>query len=62
MEVPGWESQLASQLQNVTSTSLTLEAWYSFRVKMEENYFDGDILGDSDGNLEHVLELIGTAV
>ena len=28
--------------RNVTSTSLTLEALYSFRVKMEGNYIDAD--------------------
>lgn len=57
MEMLGWDCQLASQLCNVTLTSLTLEALYSFRVKMEGNYIDADTLGNSDENLEHVLWL-----
>lgn len=35
---------------------------YSFRVKMEENYFDGDILGNSNRNLDYVLQLTGLAI
>lgn len=62
MEMLGWDCQLASQLHNVTSTSLTLEALYSFRVKMEGNYIDADTLGNSDENLEHVLWLTDKAI
>lgn len=48
--------------RNVTSTSLTLEALYSFRVKMEGNYTDTDTLGNSDEHLEHVLRLTDKAI
>lgn len=39
-----------------------LVALYSFRVKMGENYFDGDILGNSNRNLDHVLQVTGLAI
>ena len=35
---------------------------YSLRANMEENYFDGDIPGNSNRNMDHVLQLTGVAL
>lgn len=58
MEMLGRYCQSA---RNVASTSLTLEALYSSRVKLEGNYIDTDTLGNSDEHLEHVLRLTDKA-
>lgn len=57
-----WAGSVSYKVSFQKGQHMSLGALYSLGVKMEESYFHGDILGNSDRNLDHVLQLTGLAI